>query len=98
MRNEYDRLLESVFTNPEAIKDIVRLLYTRNAGFTRKEITQKLGITEGGTLSKNLSALISSDFVVKYVLPLDAASGKSTINWWTLFACFIFTLFREKAG
>ena len=66
LRNEYDRLFESVFTNPEAIKDIVRLLYTRNAGFTRKEITQKLGITDGGTLSKNLSALISSDFVVKY--------------------------------
>ena len=35
LRDEYERLFESVFTNPEAIKSIVRLLYTKNAGFTR---------------------------------------------------------------
>ena len=67
LRNEYNRLFESVFTNPEAIKSIVRLLYTRNAGFTRREITEKLGITDGGTLSKNLNALLASDFIIKYV-------------------------------
>lgn len=43
------------------------LLYTRNAGYTRKEIVEKLKITDGGSLSKNLNALISSDFVIKYV-------------------------------
>ena len=67
LRNEYERLFESVFTNPTAIRAIVRLLYTRNAGFTRREISEKLGVTDGGTLSKNLNALLSSDFVVKYV-------------------------------
>ena len=67
LRNEYDRLFDSVFTNPEAIKAIVRLLYMKNAGFTRKEITEKLKITDGGTLTKNLNALLASDFVVKYV-------------------------------
>ena len=67
LKNEYDRLFESVFTNPEAIKSIVQLLYTRNSGFTRKEITESLRITDGGTLSKNLNALLASDFIVKYV-------------------------------
>ena len=67
LRNEYDRLFDSVFTNPEAIKAIVRLLYARNAGFTRKEIAEKLKITDGGTLTKNLNALLASDFVVRYV-------------------------------
>lgn len=67
LKNEYNRLFDSVFTNPEAIKNIVQLLYTRNSGYTRKEITQKLGITDGGTLSKNLNSLLASDFVVKYV-------------------------------
>ena len=67
LKNEYDRLFESVFTNPEAIKSIVELLYTRNSGFTRKEITENLRITDGGTLSKNLNALLASDFIVKYV-------------------------------
>ena len=67
LKNEYDRLFESVFTNPETIKTIVELLYTRNSGFTRKEITENLRITDGGTLSKNLNALLASDFIVKYV-------------------------------
>lgn len=67
LRNEYDRLFDSVFTNPEAMKAIVRLLYTKNAGYTRKEITERLKITDGGTLTKNLNALLSSDFILKYV-------------------------------
>ena len=67
LKNEYNRLFESVFTNPAAIESIVRLLYTRNAGFTRREITEGLGISDGGTLSKNLNALLASNFVVKYV-------------------------------
>ena len=67
LKNEFDRLFESVFTNPEAIKAIVRLLYSKNSGFTRKEITEKMKITDGGTLSKNLNALLASDFIIKYV-------------------------------
>lgn len=67
LREEYNRLFASIFVNPEAVKDIVRLLYTRNAGFTRREIIDKLGITDGGRLSRNLNALISSDFIIKYV-------------------------------
>lgn len=67
LKNEFDRLFESVFTNPEAIKAIVRLLYVKNSGFTRKEISEKMKITDGGTLSKNLNALLASDFIVRYV-------------------------------
>ena len=67
LREEYDRLFASVFTNPNAVKNIVQLLYTRNAGFTRREIVEKLKITDGGRLSSNLNALISSDFIIKYV-------------------------------
>lgn len=64
---EFDRLFDSVFVNPEAVKRIVSLLYTKNAGFTRREITSKLKITDGGRLSRNLNALIAGDFIMKYV-------------------------------
>lgn len=67
LKDEYNRLFASVFSNPELIKKIVGLLYTRNAGFTRGEIVDKLEIKDGGTLTQNLNALIASDFVVKYV-------------------------------
>lgn len=67
LRGEYDRLFASVFTNPDAVKSIVELLNTRNSGYTRKEIVNKLKLTDGGRLSSNLNALISSDFITKYV-------------------------------
>ncbi len=49
------------------MKAIVELLYTNNNGFTRSEITSKLGISDGGRLSRNLNSLIASDFIMKYV-------------------------------
>lgn len=67
LRIEYDRLFSSVFESPERIKTIVNLLGTRNAGFTRKEIVEKLGITDGVTITSALNALITSDFIIKYV-------------------------------
>lgn len=67
LKNEFDRLFNSVFSSPETIKSIVRMLYSRNAGFTRKEIAENLNMSDGGILSKNLNALIAGDFVIKYV-------------------------------
>lgn len=56
-----------MFVNPETEKDIVTFLATRNAGYTRREISAKLGFSDGGRLSHYLNALIASDFIVKYV-------------------------------
>ncbi|MDD6207854.1 MAG: ATP-binding protein [Clostridiales bacterium] len=67
LRDEYDRLFGSIFSHPEEMKKIVTLLFARNAGYTRREIVEKLGISDGGTLSQYLNALISSDFVIKYI-------------------------------
>lgn len=67
LRDEYNRLFDSIFANPDMIKRIVKFLFTRNAGYTRREISEKLGISDGGTLSKKLNALVASNFVIKYV-------------------------------
>ena len=67
LKYEYDRLFSSVFSNPEMVKSVVAFLYTKNAGYTRKEITDKLHISDGGTISNCLKALEASDFVMKYV-------------------------------
>lgn len=63
---EFERLFKSIFTYSDKAKEIVKLLYTKNFGYTRKEISEKTGIKEGGTLSTYLSGLIASNFVVKY--------------------------------
>ena len=65
--DEYNRLFTSAFANPEAVKTIIELLYRRSAGFTRREILSALGIADGGNFSRNLNALIASDFIIKYV-------------------------------
>ena len=67
LRNEYERLFGSIFNNPEMMKAIIRLLSSRNAGYTRSEISEKTGYSAGGTLTGALNALIASDFVMKYV-------------------------------
>ena len=66
LKSEYDRLFVSVFKRPEAIKNIVELLYTKNMGYTRADIANKLKISDGGHLTKDLNALIVSDFIIKY--------------------------------
>lgn len=67
LADEYDRLFSSLFTSPEMVKAIIELLYKKNSGYTRKEIVEKLKISDNGRLSQNLKALLASDFVVRYI-------------------------------
>ena len=65
--DEYDRLFASVFGNPESMKAIVNVLYTRKSGYTRKELSAFNGLPTGGALTAGLKALEASDFIEKYV-------------------------------
>ena len=67
LKDEYDRLFSSVFSNPETMRAIVSIISGRREGYTRSEIADKLEYNSGGTLSKCLSSLIESDFITKYV-------------------------------
>ena len=67
LEDEFDRLFTSVFDKPEFVKSIVSFLATRNAGYTRAEITKALGIKDGGIITKSLHALIAGNFIIKYV-------------------------------
>lgn len=67
LKQEFDRLFDSIFVNPEVSKAIVRFLYTKNAGYTRKEIVENNILTDGGRLSSHLNSLIACNFIIKYV-------------------------------
>lgn len=67
LKIEYDRLFDSIFKNPNLIKQIVEFLYTKNMGYTRTDIIKNLKLTDGGNISKELNALVASDFIVKYI-------------------------------
>lgn len=66
LKDEFDRLFNAIFGNPEDCKKIVRLLATRHKGFTREEIAAETGIPLGGGLTETLKALMESDFVMRY--------------------------------
>lgn len=64
---EFDRLYSSLFTNAEDCKKIVRLLSQKRQGYTRKEITEKTKLPDGGGLTATLKTLEVSDFITSYV-------------------------------
>lgn len=67
LNDEYNRLFDAIFVNSNDCKKIVRFLSTRHYGYNREEISKATGIGIGGGLTNTLSALIESDFVMKYV-------------------------------
>lgn len=95
LRDEFERLFASLFGNPDDSKAIVKLLATRRYGFNRKEISEKLNMTSGGTLTKTLLALTNSDFITSYV-PLD--KRKETYYKLSDNFCLFYLNFIEKKG
>ncbi|MBR5974599.1 MAG: ATP-binding protein [Clostridiales bacterium] len=73
LKYEFDRLFNSLFVNPDAMKRIVCALNTRSAGFTRRELIKVSGEKDGGEFSRFLEALISGGFVIRYI---SFGSGK----------------------
>lgn len=66
LRDEFGRLFNSLFKNSENYIKVVRLLATRQQGYTRKEISRECGIPYGGGLTNILKALDANDFIVQY--------------------------------
>ena len=66
LHDEFDRLFNSLFKNPEHYKAVIRLLSRKRIGYTRKEISALTGIPYGGGLTKILKALETNDFILPY--------------------------------
>lgn len=66
-RFEMEKMYRSVFIDAEKYMQLVRLLATRSRGFTRKEIAENAGLTQGGGLTTMLRVLEQSDFITTYV-------------------------------
>ena len=66
LKDEFDRLFSSLFTNPDVMKSIVIALSSKNRGLTRNELLNKTGITDSGLFSKQLKALETGAFIIKY--------------------------------
>lgn len=63
LRGEFNRLFSSLFVNPEANKNLIRLLHKRRYGMLRGELALSGGFKSGGGLSSLLNGLEQSGFV-----------------------------------
>lgn len=66
LKNEFERLFNSIFKSPQHYKDIIRLLSKRQTGYNRDDISQLTNIPSGGKLTKILNSLETSDFIECY--------------------------------
>ncbi len=97
LQEEYDRLFASVFSKPEEMKRIVKFLSTRRSGYTQEQIARKTGISQGGTLSNMLKALIASEFVMKYV-PFGFSKREEHYKLMDPFCIFYLCYVHENVG
>lgn len=67
LQDEFNRLFNAIFTNASDCKKIIRLLATRNYGFTREEIASSTKLPLGGGLSSTLASLAESEFITRYI-------------------------------
>ena len=67
LHDEFKRLFSAIFNNSEMMISLIRAIGSKHYGCTRSELSDVAGIATGGTLTSALSALIASDFIIKYV-------------------------------
>lgn len=94
LRDEYNRLFESIFARPELMKRIVRKLSERNRGLTREELLKKTGMKDGEVFTRCMNALVESDIVIRYV---PFGGRKNDVHYRLVDPLCIFWLhFKEK--
>lgn len=66
LKDEFDRLFNSIFNKPEKYRRVVTLLAGRQKGYARDEIIRLLSIDSGSSLSQLLKTLEACDFIEHY--------------------------------
>ncbi|MCI6082041.1 MAG: MarR family winged helix-turn-helix transcriptional regulator [Prevotella sp.] len=66
LKDEYDRLFNSIFNKPEKYRQVVTLLAGRQKGYSRDEIIRLSSIDSGAGLSQILKTLEACDFIEYY--------------------------------
>jgi len=66
LRNEFENLYKSLFSNSETYVHVVKTLASKGIGMTRNEIVDESGLSDGGNLTKILNNLIICGFIRKY--------------------------------
>lgn len=68
LKDEYNRLFDSLFENAEAYKELIALISQKNIGIGMAELAKKATLsTSGGRMSERLEDLCAAGFIEKYI-------------------------------
>ncbi len=76
LKDEFNRLFHSLFTNADDCIKIVRLLGKKREGYTRQEIAQMTKLPYGGGLTLTLKSLVESRFISIYTFLGDSVRNR----------------------
>jgi len=71
LKQEFERLFGSLFTNADKYIKIVRLIGKTHVGLTRQQLLADMSKTDGGNFSAVLKNLVMSDFLLPYTSYMD---------------------------
>ncbi|MDR2570674.1 MAG: hypothetical protein LBD23_10330 [Oscillospiraceae bacterium] len=66
LRYEFDRLMDTLFTNPSKHLSVLEALHTKKKGLMREDIAKHIDFGNGGNLTRILLELEECDFIRKY--------------------------------
>ncbi|MCQ2973451.1 MAG: AAA family ATPase [Bacteroidales bacterium] len=97
LKNEYTLLYSSLFNDSKIYHRIIELLATKLQGLSRKEIVEKLKITDNGTLSEAFENLVNCDFIRSYS-PFKKNKRDSLFQLTDLFSLFYLKFVKNYNG
>ena len=80
LRREFKLLFETILKKHERAAEVVHFLSTKRIGYTRKEICDSVNISDGGTFTKLLDALVTSKIILEY----SPFNGNKNENYYKL--------------
>lgn len=85
LEDEFDNLFSSLFRKSSEYVRIVECLARIRRGCTRAKITETLGITDGGGLTRRLDELEQCGFIRRYSAKGDSADTYQLTDFYTIF-------------
>ena len=64
--DEYDKVFNSLFSNPEKHVEVIEAINIRKKGLSREEIKERLSFPDGGNLTRILKELELNGFIREY--------------------------------
>jgi AAA+ ATPase superfamily predicted ATPase len=84
LKDEFDTLYKSLFKKSEDYVKIIAALSKRRSGYTRDEIVEATGLTNGGGLTRKLDELEQCNFIRRYS-PLKGRAIYQLVDFYSFF-------------